>query len=160
MMEIRRGSPYNNRRKLKELIEGLIVLTPRSVLARWRILDAILILLINKLKKGQKYKLDYIEQYEISSIVKKPSSIHNNVRVLIKIGVLSKMDPFEEKHPKVQINHPNGFSILAREFDTWEQIFSLTHEYDLLRPLLKILRERFDELDRLVHGPEPKQADL
>jgi len=40
--------------------------------------------------------------------------------------------------------------MLKNEIKCWNEIFQLTHEYDMLKPLVEIISQRLDEFDRCV----------
>jgi len=138
------------RRKVNELLGELRILSPESVAKRWRVIEMMLKLLIEKVKMGMKYERTYIRPWEIK--VKGRTSVYNIVEMLVDFvpPILEPLEPIRIVKPPETHFTKNGVSILKNETEIWNEIFKLTDEYDMLKPLVQILRERLDEIDRYV----------
>jgi len=138
-------------RKIKNLSEQLKVLTPEATL-RWRILDMMLKLLLEKRDRKIAYEFGFIRNKDLVRKIRKPTSVDSVVRMLLqfKPQILKPLDP-EEDPPQTHFSI-DGILFLKHEIEIWNEIFRLTDEYDLLRPLVQILSQRLDEVDRYIQG--------
>lgn len=145
-------------KRVRKLEKQLKILTPSSVATRWRIIDAMFQLLIYKVKQGMPYERVYLRQWEITAIVRRPTSVNNLIRKLLNFSppILESQDPFV-KPPETHFTR-DGYYMLKNEIKCWNEIFQLTHEYDMLKPLVEIISQRLDEFDRYVQWSNIEQT--
>lgn len=146
------------RRKIKRLLDQLLVFTPESVTARWRIVDMISKLLLEKHDRKIPYVLAYIRNTDLVNKIRKPTSVGNVVRMLLRFQpqILIPLDP-KESPPQTHFSI-DGVLVLKDEIGIWNEIFRLTDEFDLLKPLVQILSQRLDEIDRYIQGSNIKEG--
>jgi len=139
------------RRKINNLLKQLQVLTPGAIL-RWRIIDAMSKLLLEKRDREFPYELAFIRHKDLSNKIRDKTGVWNVVRMLVdfKPQILKRLDEVE-KPPQTHFS-TDGILFLKHEIEIWNEIFQLTDEYDLLRPLVQVLSQRLDEIDRYIQG--------
>ncbi len=112
----------------------------------------ILKLLLEKRDRNFPYELAYIRNRDLVRKIKKPTSVGNVVRMLLSFQP-QILNPLDEKEEPSQIQFTkNGVLILKDETEVWREIFRLTDEYDLLKPLVQVLSQRLDEVYRYFNG--------
>jgi hypothetical protein len=146
-------------RRKKDLLKQLKVLTP-SALVRWDCLAAIINILIIRLKEETNYGRAWVRPWELKEYEVKSVTAHNLIGTFCKLDVLQPLDKRIKRivPPEVQISK-NGITIIRGEIDLWNEVFRLTRGYILDRLAIQVLRERLDELDRLINGSNKKQAE-
>ncbi len=148
-------SPGNGRRRLKDFLRQLRVLTP-GALVRWNTIAAIIEILLGKLKVGMIYNRTFARPWELKDYEIKPGSALTIIRRLVKLNILEPLDRKVEP-PEVQLSK-NGLLKLNEELEIWHEVFRLTNGFLLERPMLQVLGERLDELQRLIEGTEESQS--
>lgn len=141
----------STRRKINVLLKQIKIFTPGAIL-RWRIIGMIFKLLLEKRDRKIPYEYAYIRNKDLVRKIRKPTSVGSVVRMLLRFKppILSPLDEKEEP-PQTHFSI-DGVLMLKDETEIWNEIFSLTDEYDLLKPLVQILRQRLDEIDRYIQG--------
>lgn len=149
----------NPRHTVNRLLREIKILTAESVSVRWRVIDTLLKLLLDKRERNFDYSHAYVRNRDIVRKVRRPTSVKNVIEMLIKFKpqVIKPLDKVE-KPPQVQFTK-NGILLLKREIQTWNKIFEVTDEYDLLKPLVQILSQRLDEVDRYFQGSSVEKSD-
>lgn len=147
------------RRKINEFLEKLRILTPDSVNIRWRTIDTILRLLLEKRDRKISYRKAYIRNKDVVRKIRKPTSVDNIVRMLLNFRpqILEPLDEIE-RPPQTHFS-ANGILTLEHEIGIWNEIFSVTDEYDLLKPLIQVLSQRLDEIDRYMQGSDINESE-
>lgn len=141
----------STRRKVKNLLKQLKVLTDGAML-RWRIIDMILKLLLEKHDRKFPNKLAYVRNKDLVGKIRKPTSVGNVISMLL---LLKYLVPLDEKEDPPQTHFTkSGVLMLKHETEIWNEIFTLTDEYDLLKPLIQILSQRLDEIHRYIQGSD------
>ena len=78
------------------------------------------------------------------------TSVYQTIRMLVNLGVLDRLDPKVDP-PETHFSE-NGVFMLKDEIKIWNEIFKLTDEYDLLKPLIEIFSQRLDKINRYIQG--------
>ncbi len=150
-----KGNHPINRKRLKELLEQLKVLTS-GALVRWDIIAGIIEILIGKLMDGMEYNKTYIRPWELNKYEIKPGSALSTIRILVNLRVLAPLDKKVEP-PEVNFS-AEGLQKLKKDIEAWDEIFKLTKGYLLERPALQVLRERLNVLNGLIKRTKESQS--
>lgn len=148
----------SKRRKIKDLLKQLKVLTP-GALVRWDVLVAVIEILIEKLKQGMGYEHTWVRPWELKEYEIRSVTAHKTIGMFYKLRIVRPLDRRTGRiiPPEIQVSD-NGIKIIRKELGVWDEIFKLTVGYILDRSALQVLRQRLDELDRLIKRSNEKQT--
>jgi hypothetical protein len=105
------------------------------------------------------YGKAYIRNKDIVREIHRPTSVDNVVRMLLNFRprILEPLDDIETP-PQTHFS-AEGILMLKHEIGIWNEIFNQTDEYDLLKPLIQILSQRLDEIDRYMQRSDIKESE-
>ncbi len=147
----------STRRETKRLLKQIKFLTEGAML-RWRVVDMIGILLLEKQQRKIPYDKAFIRNKDLVRKIPKPTGVGNTIGMLLlaKPRILSPLD--EEEDPPQTHFSVDGILTLKGELEVWNEISRLTNEYDLLKPLVKMLSQRLDKIDRYMQGSDENET--
>lgn len=92
-----------DRKKIKKLLKQFRIFTPDAML-RWRIVDMLAKLLLEKRNREIAYDLAYIRNRDLVRKIRKPTSVGNVVRMLIRSKPKQILVALDEKEAPPQIH--------------------------------------------------------